>query len=101
MIYQFRFWKEWCDKEGRLWAEPYTFETPTDARRSHDAALGWHWCEGKLRPSVSDLVSTAFVEDPTTGKKRAENSTTIKDGATREYHEATLTASQPAGRRER
>lgn len=95
MIYQFRFWKEWCDEQGRFWAEPYTFDTPTDARRCHDAALGWHWCGDKLRPSVSDLVSTAFVEDPSTGKKRAENSTTIKDGATREYHSPSLTDRHP------
>ena len=90
MIYEFRFWKEWCDEEGRLWAEPYVFDAPTDARRSHKGALGWDWAGGKNRPSVSDLYSIAYKEDPSTGKKREESRTTIQDGGVREFHEAAL-----------
>lgn len=92
MIYRFRFWKEWCDEQGRMWAEPLDFDAATDARRSHTAALGWHWCIDKVRPSVSDLYSVAFTEDPMTGKKREQSRTTIQEGAVREFHEATLQA---------
>ena len=90
MIYQYRFWKEWNDTEGRLWAEPMTFESATDARKAHAGALSWHWVGEKNRPSVSDLYSVAFKEDPQTGKKREENRTVIQDGGTREYHETRL-----------
>lgn len=98
MIYRFRFWKEWCDEQGRMWAEPYSTDTSSDARREHAAAMGWHWCQGKEHPSVSDLMSIAYVEDPTTGKKREQNRTRIADGGAREYHEATLSGLRSADR---
>jgi hypothetical protein len=90
MIYEFRFWKEWRDNLGRPWAEPYFFDTPTDARRAHTAALDWHWCTDHVSPSVSSLMSTAYDEDPVSGKKRQQNSTMIQPGAVRGFHEATL-----------
>ena len=96
MIYHYRFWKEWIDEQGRLWAEPCDYDNASDARRIHTAAMGWVWAEGKLRPSVSDLYSVAFKEDPVTGKKREENRTTIQDGATRGFHEATLSGLRSA-----
>jgi len=99
MIYTFRFWTEWCDEQGRLWAEPYEFDTSTDARRAHKGALGWAWTTGKHRPSVSNLYSVAFKEDPVTGKKREENRTTIQEGGAREYHEAALFGVRPADNR--
>ena len=99
MIYQFRFWKEWCDEQGRMWAEPLSFDSSVDARRSHEAALGWHWVGDKVRPSVSSLYSIAFLEDPVTGKKREQNRTIIGEGGRREYHEATLSGLRPAGDR--
>jgi hypothetical protein len=97
MIYRFRFWKEWCDEQGRLWAEPMDFDTAQDARAAHNGAMSWMWVGKKLRPSVSDLYSVAFSEDPTTGKKREQSRTTIQDGGRREYHEATLSGVRPAG----
>lgn len=99
MIYHYRFWKEWIDEQGRLWAEPCDYDNASDARRIHTAAMGWVWAEGKLRPSVSDLYSVAFKEDPVTGKKREENRTTIQDGATRGFHEATLSGLRPTDQR--
>jgi hypothetical protein len=99
MIYQFRFWKEWCDEQGRMWAEPLSFDSSVDARRSHEAALGWHWVGDKVRPSVSSLYSIAFLEDPVTGKKREQNRTIIGEGGRREYHEATLSGLRPSGDR--
>ena len=90
MIYRFRFWKEWCDEQGRFWAEPYDFDSSVDARSAHKGAMQWHWVSDQVRPSVSDLYSVAFKEDPQTGKKREENRTTIADGGRREYHEAAL-----------
>jgi hypothetical protein len=99
MIYQFRFWKEWCDEQGRMWAEPYSFDSSVDARRSHEAALGWQWVQDKVRPSVSALYSVAFAEDPATGKKREQNRTIIAESGRREYHEATLSGVRPTVRR--
>ena len=96
MIYEFRFWTEWCDDKGRFWAEPWVFDAAAEARRSHKGALGWHWAAGKVRPSVSDLYSIAYSEDPATGKKREENRTVIQDGAMREFHEATLSGLRSA-----
>jgi hypothetical protein len=90
MIYRFRFWKEWCDEQGRFWAEPLDFDSAVDARKAHRGAMSWHWVGDKVRPSVSDLYSVAFKEDPQTGKKREENRTVIQDGAHRDYYEATL-----------
>jgi hypothetical protein len=90
MIYRFRFWKEWNDAEGRLWAEPYDYDSAVDARKAHGNALAWFWADGKQRPSVSDLYSVAFKEDPQTGKKREENRTVVAEGSRREYHHATL-----------
>ena len=90
MIYEYRFWKEWCDEQGRLWAEPLVFDSATDARKAHSGAMSWHWAGGKSRPSVSDLYSISYKEDVQTGKKREDNRTSIQDGAVREYHEATL-----------
>ena len=100
MIYEFRFWKEWCDEEGRLWAEPYVFDASSDARRAHKGALGWDWVMDKQRPSVSDLFSIAYREDPVTGKKREESRTTIQDGGVREFHEATLSGLRETGERQ-
>jgi hypothetical protein len=100
MIYRFRFWKEWNDAEGRLWAEPYDYESSVDARKAHGNAMGWFWADGKNRPSVSDLYSVAFKEDPQTGRKREENRTVIADGGRREYHEATLSGVRPSGERD-
>jgi hypothetical protein len=99
MIYEYRFWKEWCDEQGRLWAEPYVYDSSVDARKAHKGALAWQWCAGKVRPSVSDLYSIAFKEDPSTGKKREENRTTIQDGGQREYYEAALSGVRPSDRR--
>jgi hypothetical protein len=96
MIYRFRFWKEWCDEQGRLWAEPHDFDSAVDARKAHSGALAWHWVGDKVRPSVSDLYSVAFKEDPQTGKKREENRTTIQDGGQRAYYEATLSGVRPS-----
>jgi hypothetical protein len=98
MIYRFRFWKEWCDEQGRLWAEPHDFDSAVDARKAHSGALAWHWVGDKVRPSVSDLYSVAFKEDPQTGKKREENRTTIQDGGQRAYYEATLSGVRKADR---
>jgi hypothetical protein len=100
MIYRFRFWKEWCDEQGRFWAEPYDMDSSVDARRAHNAALAWDWVGDKVRPSVSDLYSIAFKEDPVTGKKREENRITIADGGRREYHEATLPRVRTSGKRD-
>lgn len=96
MIYEYRFWKEWCDGQGRIWAEPYVYDSPVDARKSHKAAMSWMWVGDKSRPSVSDLYSIAYKEDPSTGKKREDNRTTIQHGAAREYHEATLSTVRPS-----
>jgi len=90
MIYRFRFWKEWNDTQGRLWAEPYDYDSAVEARKAHGNATTWLWVGDKQRPSVSDLYSVAFREDPQTGKKREENRTVILDGTRREYHHATL-----------
>ena len=90
MFYEYRFWKEWCDEQGRLWAEPLVFDSANDARKAHSGAMEWHWVGDKVRPSVSNLYSIAYKEDPQTGKKREDNRTSIQDGAVREYHEATL-----------
>jgi len=100
MIYRFRFWKEWCDEQNRLWAEPLDFDTAQDARTAHNGAMSWMWVGKKLRPSVSDLYSVAFSEDPVTGKKREQSRTTIQDGGRREYHEATLSGVRASGRRD-
>ena len=99
MIYRFRFWHEWCDESGRLWAEPHDFDSAVDARKAHTGALQWMWAGDKARPSVSDLYSVAFREDPDTGKKREENRTVIQDGGQREYHEATLSGVRPSSER--
>jgi hypothetical protein len=90
MMYEYRFWKEWCDEQGRLWAEPHVFDSAVDARKAHKGAMSWMWVGEKTRPSISNLYSIAYKEDPSTGKKREDNRTTIQDGAAREYHEATL-----------
>jgi hypothetical protein len=100
MIYQFRFWKEWCDEQGRIWAEPLDFDSAQDARAAHNGAMSWMWVGGKLRPSVSDLYSVAFSEDPVSGKKREQSRTTIQDGGRREYHEAALSGVRPSGGRD-
>ena len=97
MIYRFRFWKEWCDTQGRFWAEPYDFDSPVDARNAHRNALAWDWVSEEVRPSVSDLYSVAFKEDPQTGKKREESRITIQDGGQREYYEATLPRVRESG----
>jgi len=99
MIYEYRFWKEWCDEQGRLWAEPLVFDSATDARKAHSGAMSWHWVGDKARPSVSELYSIAYKEDPQTGKKREDNRTSIQDGAVREYHEATLPRVRPSSKR--
>jgi len=99
MIYRFRFWKEWCDEQGRIWAEPLDFDSAVDARKAHEGAMAWMWVGDKVRPSVSDLYSVAYREDPSTGAKREENRTTIQDGGQREYHEATLPRVRPSSKR--
>jgi len=99
MIYRFRFWKEWCDEQGRIWAEPLDFDSAVDARKAHEGAMAWMWVGDKVRPSVSDLYSVAYREDPSTGAKREENRTTIQDGGQREYHEATLSRVRPSSER--
>lgn len=98
MLYEFTFWKEWCDAEGRLWGEPHVFDSVTDARKSHAGALTWHWCGKDIsRPSVSDLISVSFREDPATGKKREESRIRIADGGLRGFYEATLSGVRPSG----
>jgi hypothetical protein len=97
MIYRFRFWKEWCDEQGRMWAEPHDSDSAVDARKAHTGAMSWMWVGDKVRPSVSDLYSVAFAEDPVTGKKREQSRTTIQDGGRREYHEAALSGVRSSG----
>ena len=99
MIYEYRFWKEWCDEQGRLWAEPLVFDSANDARKAHSGALAWHWVGDKVRPSVSNLYSISYKEDPQTGKKREDNRTSIQEGAAREYHEAALSGLREADER--
>jgi hypothetical protein len=100
MIYRFRFWKEWTDQQGRLWAEPYEFDSPVDGRKAHKAALAWDWAKNRQLPSVSDLYSTAYTEDPVTGKKREENRTSIQDGGKREHHASALPGLRSSGERQ-
>ena len=100
MIYEYRFWTEWCDDQGRLWAEPHIFDAATEARRAHKNALGFDWVLDKQRPSVSDLYSIAYKEDPVTGKKREENRSIIQDGGMRGFHEATLSGLRKTSERE-
>jgi len=100
MIYQFRFWKEWLDEHGRMWAEPTVVDSVGDARAAHKAALSWHWAHNLLAPSVSDLYSISFSEDVSTGAKREENRTCIATGGKREYHEAALSGVRPSGERD-
>jgi len=101
MFYEYRFWKEWCDDQGRLWAEPLVFDSANDARKAHSGSMAWHWVGDKARPSVSDLYSIAYKEDPQTGKKREESRTSIQEGAVREYHEATLSGLRPSDERDK
>ena len=90
MIYRFRYWTEWCDDKGRMWAEPHDYDSSVEARKAHASSLAFMWAYDMQRPSVSDLYSIAFTEDPDTGKKREQNRTSIQDGARREFHAATL-----------
>jgi hypothetical protein len=90
MIYRFRYWTEWCDDKGRMWAEPHDYDSSVEARKAHTSSLAFMWAHNMQSPSVSDLYSIAVTEDPDTGKKREQNRTSIQDGARREFHAATL-----------
>ena len=101
MIYRFMFWKEWVDGKGRMWAEPYWFDTAADARRAHNGAKSFAWAGEKERPSVTDLYSIGYSEDPTTGKKREQQRTTIQEGEVRGYREAALSGLREADERDK
>jgi len=54
----FWFFHEWKDNQGRYWAEPNYFDTPSVARNSHKAAAEFHWVRpGMLHPFLSALFA--------------------------------------------
>lgn len=76
---KFHFWMMWKDEQGRTWVndprEVGRSESPTDARRQHQAACGFGWLrEGMVKAEVSDLFVTTY------GGKQA----TIAHGASRD-----------------
>lgn len=57
----FYFWTmHWVD--GRCYVDAHRSESAADARRSHDAALGWHWVP---RDADTAQVSELFAETAT------------------------------------
>jgi len=55
-----RYWmfQEWKDEQGRYWAAPHHYESPSQARRSHELATAFDWVvKGMRDPYVSALYA--------------------------------------------
>lgn len=51
-------WHEWRDDQGRYWASPVHFDTPSNARRAHQGAAAFDWVTpGMIDPYISALFA--------------------------------------------
>jgi hypothetical protein len=54
----FWFFHEWKDDQGRYWAAPHYFNTPSEAREQHMAASAFYWVKkGMVEPYLSALFA--------------------------------------------